>query len=66
MIIKKINKIAHSFNLLRVSFFKWCMKEDVVAAAFMFELTLFQIFGPRNEFQAKMNAFVLIKLQFSF
>ena len=25
------------------------MKEDVVAAVFIFKLTLFQIFGPRND-----------------
>ena len=49
LIIKKINEIDHSCNLLRISFFKWCVKEDVVAAVFMFELTLFQIFGPRND-----------------
>ena len=48
-IIKKINKIAHPCNLLRISFFKWCMKKDVVAGVFMFALTLFQIFGPRND-----------------
>ena len=48
IIIKKINKIAHSYNLLRISFFRQCVKEDVVAAVFMFELILFQIFGPRN------------------
>ena len=35
--------------LLRISFFKRCVKEDVVAAVLMFELTLFQIFGPRND-----------------
>ena len=46
---KTINKIAHSCNLLRFSFFKWCVKENVVPAVFMFELTLFQIFGPRND-----------------
>ena len=46
---KKINKIADSWNLSRISFFKRCVKEDVVAAVFMFELTLFQIFGPRND-----------------
>ena len=49
LIIKKINKIVHSCNLLRISFFKRCVKEDVVAAVFMFELTLFQIFGLRND-----------------
>ena len=49
IIIIKINKIAHSCNLLRISFFKWCVKKDVVAAAFMFELILFQIFSPRND-----------------
>ena len=49
LLIKKINKIGHSCNLLRISFFKGCVKEDVVAAVFMLELTLFQIFGPRNE-----------------
>ena len=49
LIIKKINKIVHSCNLLRISFFKQCVKEDVVAAVFMFEFTLFQIFGPRND-----------------
>ena len=48
IIIKKINKIGHSYNLLRISFFKQCMKEDVVATVFMFELILFQIFGPKN------------------
>ena len=49
IIIKKINKIAYSCNLLRTSFFKRCVKEDVVATVFMFELTLFQIFGPKND-----------------
>ena len=47
--IKKINKIAHSCILLRISFFKRCVKEDVVAAVSMFELALFQIFGARND-----------------
>ena len=47
--IKKINKIAHSCNLLRISIFKRCVKEAVVAAVFMFELALFQIFGSRND-----------------
>ena len=32
-----------------MSFFKRCVKEDGVAAVFMFELTLFQIFGPSND-----------------
>ena len=49
MIMKKNKKIAHSCNLLRISFFKRCVKEAVVVAVFMFELNLFQIFGPRNE-----------------
>ena len=49
IIFKKINEIAHSSNLLRICFFKRCAKEDVVAAVFMFEHTLFQIFGPRND-----------------
>ena len=49
IVIKKINKIADSCNLLRISFFKQCIKEDVVAAVFMFELTLLQIFGPSND-----------------
>ena len=49
LLIKKVNKIVYSCNLLRISFFKRCVKEDVVAAVFMFELTLFQIFGPRND-----------------
>ena len=48
MIIIKNDEIAHSCNLLEISFFKRCVKEDVVAAVFMFELTLFQILGPRN------------------
>ena len=42
IIIIKINKIAHSCNLLRISFFKRCVKEGVVAAVFMFELCLVQ------------------------
>ena len=46
---KKINKVVHSCNLLRISFLKSCVKEDLVAYVFMFELTLFQIFGPRND-----------------
>ena len=46
---KKINKIAHSCNLLIISFLKRCVKEDVVAAVFIFELILFQIFCPRND-----------------
>ena len=29
LIIKKINKIVHSCNLLRISFFKRCMREHV-------------------------------------
>ena len=48
IIILKINKIAHSCNSLRISFSKRCVK-DVVAAVFMFKLTLFQIFGSRND-----------------
>ena len=47
-IIKK-NKIAHSCNFLKVSSFKRCVKEAVVAAVFMFEFNLFQIFGLRND-----------------
>ena len=40
-----MNKIVHSCSLPRISFFKRCMKEDVVAAAiFMFVLTLFPVF----------------------
>ena len=46
--IKKINKIAHSCNLVRISFFKWYVKEGIVAAVFMFELNLFQTSCPRN------------------
>ena len=46
---KKVNKIVHSCNFLRIFFFKRCVNEDVVAAVFMFELTLFQIFGSRND-----------------
>ena len=46
---KKISKIAHSCNLLRISLFKCCLKEAVVVAVFMFELNLFHIFGPRND-----------------
>ena len=48
IIILKINKIAHSCSSLRISFSKRCVK-DVVAAAFMFKLTLFQILGSRND-----------------
>ena len=44
LLIKTINKIVHSCNLLRISFFKRSVKEDVVAAGFMFELTLFQVY----------------------
>ena len=49
LIIKKINKIDHSCNLLRISLLKRCVKQDVVAGVFMFELTLFQIFVPRDD-----------------
>ena len=45
---KIINKIAHCCNLPRISFFKRCVKEDAVAAVFMFELNLFQILRPSN------------------
>ena len=45
----KINKIAYFCNFSRFSFFKLCLKEAVVAAAFMFELNIFQIFEPRDE-----------------
>ena len=45
---KTVNKTAHSCNLRRISLFR-CMKETVVAAVFMFELILFQIFGPKND-----------------
>ena len=45
---KKI-KIALSCNLLRIAFFKTFVKETVVAVVFLFELNLFQIFGPRND-----------------
>ena len=41
--------MAGSCYLIRTSFFKQCVKEDVVAAVFMFELALFQIFGSRND-----------------
>ena len=34
---------------INISFFKWCVKEAVVAAIFMLELNIFQIFGPRND-----------------
>ena len=40
------------FSLLQFTknfFFKRCVKEAVVAAAFMLELNLFQIFDPRND-----------------
>ena len=40
--IKINNKIAHSRNLLRISFFKWYVKEAVVAAIFMLERNLFK------------------------
>ena len=43
------NKIAHYCNFSRISFFRLCVKEIVVAATFMFELNIFQIFGPRND-----------------
>ena len=46
---KKINKIAHYCNVPRISFFKRCVKENVVAAVFMLELILFQIFCPRTD-----------------
>ena len=49
IIIIKINNIAPSCSLLRISFFKRCVKEDMVAAVFIFDLILFQIFGPRND-----------------
>ena len=44
-----MNKIVYTCKLLRISLFKRCVKEHGVAAVFMFELTLFQIFGPRND-----------------
>ena len=46
---KTINKIAHFCNLLRISFLKRRVKETVVVAVFVFDLNLFQIFGPRND-----------------
>ena len=45
----KISKTTHSCNILRISFFKRCVREYVVAAVFILQLTLFQIFGPRND-----------------
>ena len=45
----KIKEVAPCRNLSRISVFKWCVKEAVVAAVFMFELNLFQIFGPEND-----------------
>ena len=44
----KINKIAHYCNVSRIYFFILYVKEAVVAAAFIFELNIFQIFAPRN------------------
>ena len=45
----RMNKyFVYSYNLKRISFFKRYVKEDVVAAVFMFELTVFEIFDPRN------------------
>ena len=38
---KEINKVAHSYNLPRIPFFKRC----VIGAVFMFKVNLFQIFG---------------------
>ena len=49
IITKKSIKLIHSCNLLRTSFIQRCMKEDVLAAVIMFELTLFQIIRLRND-----------------
>ena len=45
----KINKVAHCCNFSRISVSRLCVKEAVVAAAFMFELNIFQIFAQRND-----------------
>ena len=45
----KINKIDCYCKFSKIYFFKLCMKETVVAAAFMFELNILQIFEPRND-----------------
>ena len=44
----KINKIAHYCNFSIISFFKSSMEEAAVATG-IFELNLFQIFGPRDD-----------------
>ena len=44
----KINKIAHYCNFSIISFFKSCMEEAAVATV-IFELNLFQIFGPKDD-----------------
>ena len=45
----KISKVAHYCNFSRIPFSRLCVKEAVVAAAFMFELNKFQIFAQRND-----------------
>ena len=41
----KINTLAHYYNnFSKMSFFKLCMKKEVIVAVFLFELTLFHIF----------------------
>ena len=49
--LKQLNLLLqlqlHCCNLLRIYFLKLCVKDDLVAAVFMFELILFQIFGPK-------------------
>lgn len=44
---KRINKDAHSCNIPRIPVFKWCVKEAVVAAAFMFELNLLHLWAKK-------------------
>ena len=47
--IKQLIKLLTLAIYEEFLFFKRCMKETVVAAVFMFELILFQIFGPKND-----------------
>ena len=48
-LLTKIDEIAHYYNFSSIYTFRMCVKKAVVAADFMFELNIFQIFGPRND-----------------
>ena len=60
-----MNKIVYTCKLLRISLFKRCVKEHGVAAVFMFELTLFQTFGPILPFICSTKRYIQCHLRFS-